>query len=445
MAAVLDLLQRLQRENLHGPTSPYPQRHNKQHQKDLSASDQQDATWILIGDDHDIDSKDPRWFELFLEFFIEASPDTNDDLLFFVRGPPHEGQFPDPEPDPIFVKRKVNNTVPALSDVVDWKQTFFLNLIIQSPCTLTVTICKKADGGLDGKKKSLLGMGGEERVVVVPSAASGTSTESLPTDPHANPSPPLSSNETPTPPFSSQSTGSATPTSATTSTPSLATPTHSQQQKKSKMLALRRVTKKVYAAPYKSRMDVKDAFMNECSYPLVYYTVNDYESNDLHLPIREKEYLCVELSCILPLSKDAPANPVLDVPVEQDDSPFPVPEGHAKIVLFQGAVPYTSLLDVYHQKGLAAQNQLRLGIGWGAGRGNHGNTDSDNDDAALHIRTEYIMMRGPHGKGQCQVAITENISEEERDRRREEVRSRERSVPSLAERLKFLGSVVSKA
>ncbi|KAI9358632.1 hypothetical protein DFJ73DRAFT_622177 [Zopfochytrium polystomum] len=243
--------------------------------------------------------------------------------------------------------------MPQLSDPVDWKQTFFLNLIIQLPCTLTVTVCKRI------------------------ATASGSTTTS-------------------------------TTTSASTKT--------REGGGKTRMIAQRRVAKKVYAAPYKSRMDVKDAVMQEQSYPLVFYTVNDFESHDLHLPIWDREFLCVELSIIAP--KDPAAWPSaasadgddaaaqhhyhrdvhdyerdesVQIPVDSDRTPFPVPPGCFKVVLFQGAVPYASLLDVYQQKGLATQNQQRR-------RSRILSTE----------RTEYIMMRGPHGKGQCQVAIQEN-------------------------------------
>lgn len=179
------------------------------------------------------------------------------------------------------------------------------------------------------------------------------------------------------------------------------------------MMALKRVTKKVYSAPYKSRMDVKDAFMNECSFPLVYYTVNDYELHELHLPIKEKTYLCVELSVVVSTSETTQhlqaADAIAAIGLDQDRTPFPVPDGFEKVVLFQGAVPYTSLLDIYCQKGISGSTTLagtspqqKSSSLWG-NRGGGGTTSSTDNLAAE--RVEYIMMRGPHGKGSCQVAI----------------------------------------
>jgi hypothetical protein len=136
-------------------------------------------------------------------------------------------------------------------------------------------------------------------------------------------------------------------------------------------------------SPYKSRMDVKDASTNDPSLPLIYYSVNDYERMDLHVKLSPNEYLCVELSCIYPTDlKESGLK-------KEDDGPFenPLP-GFGKTVLFQGAVPYTSLQQVYGQKAGGGMRAIRNSVGGEA-------------------RREYVMMRGPNGKGQCQVSVTE--------------------------------------
>lgn len=136
------------------------------------------------------------------------------------------------------------------------------------------------------------------------------------------------------------------------------------------------------ASPYKSRMDIKDACTNEPAFPLIYYTVNDFERRDLHMRIRyhrrhisfphfcvlldpsssssssrdtlnrENEYLCVELSCIYPRyspTGGADADPqeqdivqsISEISIDEDSNPFPdPPAGYSKTVMFQGAVPY---------------------------------------------------------------------------------------------------------
>ncbi|KAJ3327998.1 hypothetical protein HDU76_010762 [Blyttiomyces sp. JEL0837] len=419
------ILQKLISDNLHGPTaSVLP---GFKGNRPRSGVDE-DA-WIMVQDEEvDLDAKDPRWLEAFMHFFIETDSAGNDDLLFFVRAP--DPSLHEPDVDPIFVKRKVNNKLPSLSYMVDWKQTFFLNLISQLPCTLTVSVCKRAPpnasddkGDLGGGKdkstrRTLISRrNSNDQVVVVPpsttSEESGTEMVTGVRRPIEDAVKELEESNNqglfPRPP--------PTPNSSNEPIGKAATPERSGGR--SKMVALRRVCKKVYAAPYKSRMDVKDAFMNEISHPFIYYTVNDYESKDLHLPIREREYLCVELSVTAPLETESLSRSSADaaaaVTIEEDPSPFPVPPGFYKVVLFQGAVPYNSLLDVYQQKGLAAQSQVRSS--WGNLSGSNSSLNSSGRPSVKDApakpseRTEYIMMRGPHGKGQCQVAIRQNHPE----------------------------------
>ena len=105
----------------------------------------------------------------------------------------------------------------------------------------------------------------------------------------------------------------------------------------------------------------------------------------------------------------APHSSLLNI-TSDDLSPFPTPPETIKIILFQGAVPFLSLMDVYAQKGLAAQNSMKLS--WS--RLNSSSLQNSQSCTKLkERRTEYIMMRGPKGKGQCQVAITSLPIEEE--------------------------------
>lgn len=277
---------------------------------------------------------------MFIEFFIDAKNEVADDILFFVRqfvssAKSSTGSINDL--DPVFVKRRVAGQIPALNDVIDWKQSFFVNLICQLPCTLTVAICQKAEDvekNLSPDAKNL----------------------NLHLEKNSN-----------------------------------------DGAKKTSMIASKRITKKVFASPYKSRMDVKEALMNECSFPLVYYTINDYENENLHLPITSGEYLCAELSVTVPEIPTTDAytratSLVAEIAIEKDSDPFPLPDGYSKIVLFQGAVSFKALADVYQQKGIVAANQMRSG--WGRRAAPSTNTTGP--------RTEYVLMRGPNGKGQCQ-------------------------------------------
>ncbi|KAJ3211706.1 Fungalysin/Thermolysin Extracellular metalloproteinase 5 [Dinochytrium kinnereticum] len=431
------ILDRLVVENLHGATSPYSPPSGNRGSRPRSAVE--DESWTLVQQqEDDMDAKDPRWLELFIEYFLEMETTTNDDLLFFVR---QQDQM-EPDQEPIFVKRKVGKTMPTLSDMIDWKQTFFLNLIIQLPCTLTVAVCRRSSAASDAKKKSLLTKASSERVVVVGGGppVGSSNEEGTELQNAGRPSEASSNALGEESPYGSSTSIGSKPTASTSNTSS------PKPAPRSRMIALRRITKKVYAAPYKSRMDIKDAFMNEISYPLVYYTVNDYESFDLHLEIKEREYLCVELSVTLPNdpSRRDLADEVAAISLEDDSAPFPVPAGCNKIILFQGAVPFSSLLDIYQQKGLAAHNQRSS---WGklptpgAPSGGRPREGSMNGGPPLSERTEYIMMRGPHGKGQCQVSIREYMQIAETNESTAPASSTPK-VTTLSDRLRFIGSTV---
>ncbi|KAJ2871183.1 hypothetical protein FB639_004505, partial [Coemansia asiatica] len=88
------------------------------------------------------DSDDPRWNSLFMQYFIENEDTNHDDMLFFVRqiddlsdasngGRGANGE----EQDPVFVLRKQSppSILPPLTEVIMWKETFLLNLIVQMP------------------------------------------------------------------------------------------------------------------------------------------------------------------------------------------------------------------------------------------------------------------------------------------------------------------------
>jgi len=97
-----------------------------------------------------------RWKQLFKEFFLaDHSDDRNDDLLFFVQRV-DEVENGGLGVDPVFVKRKIKPhkkplghqqqeqhlqekeqklLTPAQEAIVLWKDTFFLNVIVQVSCS----------------------------------------------------------------------------------------------------------------------------------------------------------------------------------------------------------------------------------------------------------------------------------------------------------------------
>ncbi|KAF9433044.1 hypothetical protein BGZ76_009957 [Entomortierella beljakovae] len=381
------ILERLVRENLHGPVDQGNQysikyqairqaaaarkkaelkrnsNNNNNNNNNNSNQYNQDGLYYqqLDEDGGDLDSRDPRWKHLFHEFFLsENSDDKNDDLLFFV-----QRLFPESENggngasslqiDPVFVKRKVKNipgSQPILSAdqeaVILWKDTFFLNVIVQLPCKLTVAVCSRV--------------------------------------------------------------AETNPITGITKTNMTCTQKH--------------VSKRVYALPTKSRVDVKEATV-ECSWPNIYYVIDDYEDMFEQVLVRDNEYLCVELAVsFATLSTSTSTNNTSDQgfptsPISkqshrrmshgawagndgglQPGKPFPSGTsrgsggGSNKITLFQGAAGFSNLLGIYQQK---ASSKLGRKFKFGQHT----------------VPTEFVMMRGPGGRGHAQVAITaSNLGEE---------------------------------
>ncbi|KAG0210464.1 hypothetical protein BGX28_009274 [Mortierella sp. GBA30] len=322
MSDLSSILDRLVQENLHGPIDPASQDPLKAHG---FRQDYQEVS--NHRENEDMDGRDPRWRQLFHEFFVsDQSDETNDDLLFYVQRACDEVQNGGLGVDPVFVKRKVKGGQRILTaeqeTVVLWKDTFFLNVIVQLQCKLTVAVCSRV--------------------------------------------------------------AEINPITGLTKTSMTCTRKH--------------VTKRVYALPTKSRMDVKEESV-ECSWPLIYYVIDDYEDMFEQLMVQDNEYLCVELAVTLPTARsrgstmDPEARPTYaNAHYNQHDAvqigrPFPsmVTRGGSKITLFQGAAGYHSLLGIYQQKA-ASKVGRRFKLG------------------PHTVPTEFVMMRGPGGRGhaQCQ-------------------------------------------
>ncbi|KAG0307287.1 hypothetical protein BGZ98_000627 [Dissophora globulifera] len=362
MSNLKAILNRLVQENLHGPidrTQDTRNRHATRQSTAAAADGGGDPgahpnhhSKPNTSDDsgEDLDGRDPRWRQLFQEYFLsEHSDDRNDDLLFFVQKVATEVENGGLGADPVFVKRKVKGAATGTwqqvlteeqEAAVLWKDTFFLNVIVQLPCKLTVAVCSRM-------------------------------TEINPV------------------------TGA----------------------KKTSMTCTRKhVSKRVYALPTKSRVDVKEASV-ECSWPLIYYVIDDYEDMFEQVMVRDNEYLCVELAVMLPsTTTSGPSSPTSPTssPLHQRSRalghdvhwnqmpaggdglqvgrPFPSMSSRGdgsggKITLFQGAAGFQSLLGIYQQK---ASSKVGRRFKFGPHT----------------VPTEFVMMRGPGGRGHAQVAIT---------------------------------------
>ncbi|KAF9177229.1 hypothetical protein BGZ51_008809 [Haplosporangium sp. Z 767] len=345
MSDLKSILDRLLRENLHGPIDSGNDSNSPENQAIRQAATvagqtpgtdrhQDQGNPYQQVKDQDLDAHDPRWRELFNEFFVsDQSDDKHDDLLFFVQRASYEVENGGLGVDPVFVKRKVKGGQRVLTAqqeaVVLWKDTFFLNVIVQLQCKLTVAVCTR---------------------------------EAL-RDPKTG-------------------------------------------EKKSSITTRKFVSKRVYASPTKSRMDVKEESV-ECSWPLIYYVIDDFEDSFEQLMLQENEHLCVELAVELPTTNQTSLRSKQESDAQRDHHaggqhadkvqvgrPFPTgsSRGGSKIMLFQGAVGFSNLLGIYQQKA-ASKVGRRFKLG------------------PHTVPTEFIMMRGPRGRGHAQERLQSDISD----------------------------------
>ncbi|KXS20291.1 hypothetical protein M427DRAFT_152151 [Gonapodya prolifera JEL478] len=451
---LLSILARLAKENMRPPLAAMSSNGSTSSSGAANGLDNSQEDWTMIANpDEDADSHDPRWKSMFQHFFIDPpdplanlpsdgdsfyhsassssehgqghlDEDEHDDMLFFVkknRSPPSGG-------DALMVRRKVSNTLPTLPEPVDWKSTFWLNVVIQCACRLTVTVCVResvSDEGLDGSE----GKG-------------ATSTK----------------------PSKDGSTDNS--------------------KKRAVMRPLRRISRKVYPSAYRTNMADKES-AHEPSFPHIYFSQLNFQDSELHLDVCPGEWLCVELAVVVPGGASGSAggsstsSPMLgrrgigvaaegagdvdtfyDLPLTGQtppvlrrastsssslsastgslssslpahlQHPFPTPAYHRKVVLFQGAVAYSALHDVYVQKASSPKGGAAPGGMFGLFRSATDNGmlarrqswtlfglfDSSNNKgdgygkgADVEELLEYIMMRGPKGKGQCQVAVSRSL------------------------------------
>lgn len=132
------------------------------------------------------------------------------------------------------------------------------------------------------------------------------------------------------------------------------------------------VIRRVFASHHEIRVESRrrlDA-IPPSSYPLIYFGIDDVEEAFSDFAVGAEQVLCVEL--VAAFDKTLPRAAPGDGLVDYDEDP-------CFAVLFQGAVAYEALTEASQAKG------RRSLIGADA-------------------RT--ILMRGPHGKGMSQVALT---------------------------------------
>ena len=80
---------------------------------------------------------DPRWFEIFMNYFIETEI-LHDDLLFFVPI--------DQSTRKLIIKRKQKqHQLPDLEDLINWQETLLINMVMQNEFHLIITVRNKKE------------------------------------------------------------------------------------------------------------------------------------------------------------------------------------------------------------------------------------------------------------------------------------------------------------
>lgn len=128
---------------------------------------------------------------------------------------------------------------------------------------------------------------------------------------------------------------------------------------------LKKFTQKVYPSPSRRRMDSKGT-EEEIAYPNIFYSVDNFEEAFADIIVRDSEIICVEL-----------------VATDHD--------GKFQGVIFLGSIKYEALKKVYDARAsLTSRWAHTMSLGWFKG----------------HKRVEFVRMRGPHGKGFAEMAVS---------------------------------------
>ncbi|XP_041365331.1 uncharacterized protein KIAA0930 homolog [Gigantopelta aegis] len=128
---------------------------------------------------------------------------------------------------------------------------------------------------------------------------------------------------------------------------------------------LKKFSQRVYPSPSKRCMDGKGSG-EVITYPNIFFAVDNFEEAFQDIIVRDSESIAVELTAA---DKD----------------------GSVQGLIFQGSVKYESLKRVYDTRlSLTSKMVQRMSLGWYKGQ----------------KRVEYMRMRGPHGKGQAEMAVS---------------------------------------
>lgn len=147
---------------------------------------------------------------------------------------------------------------------------------------------------------------------------------------------------------------------------------------RSSPIVKQQIQRLVYAVPSASLHISKKEYPFTDAYPLIYFTVDDFDQIFSQMNVEPGDYVCVELNALL--TNDSIAYS------QEASSRLPGYCSSIELSLFQGAVSYESLSRTYNRRlSLLKKNK------------NHESNHS--------LECEFILMRGPNGKGQAQAAI----------------------------------------
>ncbi|KAL2232687.1 UNVERIFIED_CONTAM: hypothetical protein Sindi_1448700 [Sesamum indicum] len=113
----------------------------------------------------DVEMDSAFWHDILDLYFVrsrESRGREDDDLIFFVRKLNLQAQKPSDNVEsnsPYFVRRwapKLDDLIGENSIYVDWRRSFYLNLIAHTSFSVTVAICSRINFHLDSRKASFL-------------------------------------------------------------------------------------------------------------------------------------------------------------------------------------------------------------------------------------------------------------------------------------------------
>jgi hypothetical protein len=157
----------------------------------------------------------------------------------------------------------------------------------------------------------------------------------------------------------------------------------SAKKNKNKMEIMNALKHNVYASPHHQRVESKHS-ATRWSYPQIHFSLHDFDSHSVSVGVGQ--YLTVELFL-----------------------PVPTTNGLVEVCVFQGAVPYAGLMDVYTLKSQPPHPAIKQFQRFTTLLQNSLQSTPLSpllsQSPKMTDEGVFIHMRGPGGKGMAQVAL----------------------------------------